>query len=168
MKLIISRCLLGVPCRYDGCVKTDLRPALHSIGFRADDLIAVCPETDGGLPTPRAPSEIIGGSATDVLAGHARVMTASGADNTAAFLNGAEIALDKAMHCGARIALLKSRSPSCGSTSHYDGTFSGTLVPGPGVTTALFEQNGIHVCSEDDLPELARLCATQGKFALVK
>ena len=75
MKLLVSRCLLGEPCRYDGRVKTDLRDALRAAGIGDDCWISVCPESDGGLPTPRTPSEIRG-TARGVLEGRDRIMAA--------------------------------------------------------------------------------------------
>ena len=93
MKLLVSRCLLGEPCRYDGRVKTDLRPPLRAAGIGDDCWISVCPESDGGLPTPRTPSEIRG-TARGVLEGRDHIMAADGRDNTACFMKGARIAAD--------------------------------------------------------------------------
>ena len=88
MKLLVSRCLLGEPCRYDGRVKTDLRAPLRAAGIGDDCWISVCPESDGGLPTPRTPSEIRG-TARGVLEGRDHIMAADGRDNTACFMKGA-------------------------------------------------------------------------------
>ena len=111
MKLLVSRCLLGEPCRYDGRVKTDLRDALRAAGIGDDCWISVCPESDGGLPTPRTPSEIRG-TARGVLDGRDRIMAADGRDNTACFMKGARFAADLCRENGVRLALLKAKSPS--------------------------------------------------------
>jgi uncharacterized protein YbbK (DUF523 family) len=111
----------------------------------------VCPEVDGGLGTPRPPAEILGGDGGDVLAGRARVITADGRDVTAAYLSGARRALETARRVGAERAILKSRSPSCGSDSIYDGSFAGRTRAGEGVTAALLRANGIQVSTEEEL-----------------
>ncbi len=144
MKVMISACLIGVRCRYDGG---------HSRNETAIDpkktyqLIPVCPEESGGLPTPRPPAEIVGGDGNDVLNGKAKVMTADGSDVTEAYLRGARHALDVAQSQGATHVILKARSPSCGCGNIYDGTFSDTLTSGDGVTTALLKRHGITVTS---------------------
>lgn len=120
MKLLVSRCLLGEPCRYDGRVKTDLRPPLRAAGIGDDCWISVCPESDGGLPTPRTPSEIRG-TARGVLEGRDHIMAADGRDNTACFMKGARIAADLCRENGVRLALLKAKSPSCGFGQVYQG-----------------------------------------------
>ena len=120
MKLLVSRCLLGEPCRYDGRVKTDLRAPLRAAGIGDDCWISVCPESDGGLPTPRTPSEIRG-TARGVLEGRDHIMAADGRDNTACFMKGARIAADLCRENGVRLALLKAKSPSCGFGQVYDG-----------------------------------------------
>lgn len=123
MKLLVSRCLLGEPCRYDGRVKTDLRPPpLRAAGIGDDCWIGVCPESDGGLPTPRTPSEIRG-TARGVLEGRDHIMAADGRDNTACFMKGARIAADLCRENGVRLALLKAKSPSWRLQGQvYDGT----------------------------------------------
>lgn len=108
----------------------------------------VCPEVDGGLGTPRPPAEVVGGDGADVLAGRARVVTGDGRDVTAEYLDGARKALDAARRTGASKAILKARSPSCGSGEIYDGSFSRTLAAGDGVTAALLRANGIQVVDE--------------------
>ena len=107
-------------------------------------LVPVCPEQLGGLPTPREPSERQG----DL------VVMKSGADVTAQYQRGAEQALHLARVFGCKKAVLKERSPSCGSGEIYDGTFSGKLTPGDGVTAALFKKNGIEVFGESDIETL--------------
>lgn len=111
----------------------------------------VCPEEDGGLATPRPAAEIRGGDGSDVLDGRARVVTEGGVDVTEAYLEGARIALERAREAGARTAILKSRSPSCGRGCIYDGSFSRTLKEGEGVTAALLEREGIQVLTEEEL-----------------
>ena len=140
-KLLVSACLLGENCKYSG--KNNYSPAVAALGERFE-LIPVCPEQLGGLPTPRTPSERVG----------ARVLTRSGADVTEAFRQGAAKTLEIARTSGAVRAMFQERSPSCGSGCVYDGTFSGTLVPGQGMTAELLEKNGIRVYSGDRIEEL--------------
>jgi len=121
--------------------------------LRGRQLVSVCPEQLGGLPTPREPAEIQGGDGQDVLSGRARVRTARGRDLTDSFLRGARETLRIARECGCVGGLLKSRSPSCGVHQHYDGTFTGTLQPGPGVTAALLRRHDI-VVAEAGQPEV--------------
>ena len=141
-KILISKCLAGFNCRYDG--GNNLVPEIKEL---ADEGVAVtaCPEQLGGLPTPRIPSERIGN----------RVVSREGKDVTAEFTAGAEAALQIALEQGCRIAVLKSRSPSCGKGCIYDGHFTGELTAGNGVTTDLLLQHGIEVLTEDEY--LARL-----------
>ncbi|MFE2727248.1 DUF523 domain-containing protein [Kitasatospora sp. NPDC059327] len=140
--ILVSACLAGVPCRYDGRAKT----AEAVVGPAGEGrAVVVCPEGAGGLPTPRPPAEIVGGDGADVLDGRARVVDSTGADLTEAFLDGARQALAAAEAAGARRALLMARSPSCGCGRIYDGTFTGASRPGDGVTAALLRRAGIAV-----------------------
>lgn len=116
-------------------------------------IIPICPEVAGGLAVPRPPAEIVSGDGRRVLAGHARVRTNDGSDVTAAYVAGAEHAVELAMHYGARVAVLKSRSPSCGIGGVYDGTFTGTLTDGMGVTAAALSDRGVRVFDETQLQE---------------
>lgn len=141
MNLMISACLLGIRCRYDGKSKT--LDCLQQLNDRYT-LIPVCPEVLGGLPTPRVPAERIGD----------RVMTKDGRDVTAEYTLGAQKALELAQSAGCACALLKERSPSCGCGVIYDGTFSGTLCGGSGVCGALLTANGIRVLGESRAEEL--------------
>jgi len=141
--LLISECLLGVPCRYDGGSK-GLNEELLSRLAQRYQLVPVCPEQLGGLETPRAPSERQG----------TRVVSNQGRDVTAQYVRGAEIALALAERFGCKAALLKQRSPSCGKGEIYDGSFSGTLVPGDGVTAESLSRCGIVVFGEDRVEEL--------------
>ena len=139
---IASACLAGVKCHYDGEARPDERfVELHNKGL----VKLVCPECLAGLPAPRCPSEISGGDGADVLDGRAHVHAEDGEDRTAEFVRGAQATLEIAKCCGAQRAYLKAKSPSCGCGCIYDGTFTGTLRSGDGVTTALLKRNGIEV-----------------------
>ncbi|MGW3091267.1 DUF523 domain-containing protein [Streptomyces sp. NPDC001108] len=140
--VLVSACLRGVPCRFDGRAKESGAVA-EALGERRP--VAFCPETAAGLATPRRPAEIVGGDGHDVLDGRARVVDDSGHDVTAEFVDGAQRALAAARRAGCTEALLMDRSPSCGRGTVYDGTFTGTLRPGDGVTAALLERHGIAV-----------------------
>lgn len=130
-----SACLCGFPCRYDGKSKPNEKiKALFDEG-RA---LPVCPEKLGGLATPRTPCEIQNG----------RIVSSDGEDRTEAYLLGSQKVLELCKKYKIKKAILKQNSPSCGSTHIYDGTFSKTLIPGEGCTTALLRKNGIEVCGE--------------------
>ncbi|MQB00819.1 MAG: DUF523 domain-containing protein [Actinobacteria bacterium] len=148
LPILVSACLAGCECRFDG--SSNLVRTVVDLAEKGRAVL-VCPEEDGGLPTPRPPAEIVGGDGHDVLAGRANVVTQSGVDVTDVYLAGARVALERAQGAGARRAILKSRSPSCGSGALYDGTFTRTLRAGDGVTAALLRENGIEVLTEADL-----------------
>lgn len=137
MKILVSACLLGVRCRYDG--KSKPHPAVERL-LEQHTLIPVCGEILGGLPTPRVSAERQG----------ERVVTADGRDVTAAYRRGAEEVLRLAERYGCTAAILKERSPSCGSGRIYDGTFTGTLTDGWGVTAELLRDHGICVIGESE------------------
>lgn len=139
-RMLVSACLLGVACRYDGGGQplADLEALLKRY-----ELIPVCPEQLGGLPTPRTPAERRNG----------RVVNRNGEDVTDAFLRGAEQVCALARLYGARLALLKGRSPSCGRGEIYDGSFTGHRVPGNGVTTEALLRMGVEVFNEDDVEQ---------------
>ena len=137
MKILVSACLLGVRCRYDG--KSKPHPAVERL-MEQHTLIPVCGEIFGGLPTPRVSAERQG----------ARVVTADGRDVTAAYRRGAEEVLRLARRYGCKAAILKERSPSCGSGRIYDGTFTGTLTDGWGVTAELLRDHGSGVVGESE------------------
>ncbi|MCE5344070.1 MAG: DUF523 domain-containing protein [Eubacteriales bacterium] len=141
MKVLVSACLLGMACRYDGNAHTDETVVRLA---KMHTLIPVCPEIYGGLPTPREPAELRDG----------RVYTRSGADVTAAYEKGAREALliARTLHCVC--AVLQDRSPSCGCGVVYDGTFSDVLTPGDGVTAKLLSNNGIHTLPASRAGEL--------------
>lgn len=141
--LLISACLLGESCRYDGEEKGLSAETLAALMQRYH-LVPVCPEIMGGLPTPRQPAEIVGDE----------VVTKDGRPVTAEYLRGGAEALRMARLFGCRAALLKERSPSCGSGKIYDGTFSGKLVSGFGKTAALLSENGLRVFGESEIDKL--------------
>ncbi|AJC19415.1 DUF523 domain-containing protein [Pandoraea pulmonicola] len=161
-RILVSSCLLGQPVRYDGGHAARATDAAILERWRLANLIVpICPEVAGGLPTPRPPAEISGASSGDaVWQSLARVMDDTGADVSAAFLEGARRALALAQRHGIRIAVLKEGSPSCGSASIYDGSFSTRKIAGEGVTAAWLRRHGIEVFSEHTLAQAdARLRA---------
>ncbi len=135
--LIISACLMGEPCRFDGQSKErkDLLVALKD-----KQHIPVCPEVEGGLPTPRPPAEISGN----------KVLRKNGEDVTQQFKKGAHQCTAQALSRNATSAILKSRSPACGCGLVYDGSFSGTLVEGDGLFTQSLKAAGIDCVSDED------------------
>ena len=141
MRILISACLLGASCRYDGRSKP--HPEVLKLAER-HQLVPLCPEQLGGLPTPRMPSERQG----------ERVVTADGTDVTEQYQRGAEEALRLCRLLGCDVAVLKERSPSCGKGQIYDGTFTGTLTVGWGVTAELLRQNGVPVYGESEIEEI--------------
>jgi len=118
---------------------------------KRERLVPVCPEQLGGLPTPREPAWIVGGDGSDVLKGGAKVISRSGGDVTENFRRGAEEALRIAKLFGAREAILKARSPSCGCGKIREPFSFDKLKEGDGVTAALLKKNGIRVITEEDL-----------------
>ena len=140
-RLLISACLLGVNCKYNG--GNNYIPRMEQLRERYE-LVPVCPETWGGLTAPRPPAERVGD----------RVLDREGRDVTAAFQEGARRALAAALERGCRKALLKERSPSCGAGWIYDGTFTGTLVPGDGLAAALLRSHGVELWGESEIEAL--------------
>jgi uncharacterized protein YbbK (DUF523 family) len=150
-KILVSACLLGAKVRYHGGDANCDDPILRD-WMNEGRLVAVCPEQEGGLPTPRPPVEIVGaGGGRGVIARDGFVRTAAGHDVTASLCQGADRALDLVKQHHIRIAVLKNGSPSCGSSVIFDGRFSGTRVAGAGVTTALLEAHGVRVFNEGEL-----------------
>ena len=147
MRVLVSMCLLGVNCRYNGEPKAEQAVA-ELLGRNDITLIPVCPEQLGGLPTPRTPSECRGES----------VISVDEEERTEAFLQGARetLRIAKLYSCGA--ALLKERSPSCGSREIYDGSFNGRRIPGEGVTARLLRESGIRVFNENEIEKLRLWC----------
>ncbi len=132
--ILISACLVGINCMYNGA--SDPRRCFIE-QMASGEVLPLCPEQLGGLSTPRQPSEIVGGTGEDVLDGNARIHTKHGHDVTQAFLQGANEALHLAKLARADEIILKQNSPSCGCGCIYDGTFTGTIRQGNGVTAAL-------------------------------
>lgn len=139
--LIISACFLGRNVKYNG--GNNLLSNIKELE-EYFELIPICPETEGGLNTPRNPSEIIGD----------KVFSNIGEDVTAQFRKGASIALERAIKSGAKLALLKSKSPSCGNGLIYDGAFSGKLTVGDGIAASLLKEHGIMVFTENEIEQL--------------
>ena len=147
MKLC-SACLLGIKCRWDGKKKPDKKV----VGLAKEELlIPICPEQLGGLSTPRVPQEIQGCSGEKVLDGKCKVKNKEGKDVTKEFIRGAKESLKISKLYGIKEFIGKSKSPSCGYGKTYDGTFTGNLMKGNGVTAALFKRNGIKVITEEEL-----------------
>ena len=146
--ILVSSCLLGECTKYSG--GHNLCPFFET---KREGIISVCPEVMGGLSTPRPPAEIVGGSGTDAVEGTCKVCSKVGTDVTAEFLRGAEKALALAKEHHVQYAVLKESSPSCGSHTIYDGTFSDVKRAGEGVTTSLLRAHGITVYSEKELTE---------------
>ena len=136
--LIVSKCLAGVPCRYDG--EDNLVPEIKALA-ESGEAVAVCPEVLGGLPTPRTPSE---------LQPDGRILNKQGEDVTAQFVSGAERAMEICRENGCTAAILKARSPSCGKGVIYDGSFAGKRVPGNGVFAQMLLDAGIPVMTEEE------------------
>ena len=139
MKILVSACLLGENCKYNGKNNYSERVAAYVAGHK---VIPVCPEVLGGLPTPRDPSEIVGGVVT----------SCKGVSVNRQFRHGAEMALRIAEENNIDLAILQSRSPSCGSGQIYDGTFTGHLIPRQGVFAELLQQHGFRVLDCEDIP----------------
>lgn len=146
--ILVSSCLAGIECRYDGTHR--LKEKIRSL-VEEKKAVTVCPELLGGFSTPRQSAEIVGGTGKDVLAGDAKVIEKSGRDVTDLYVKGAYKTLEIALKLQVTHVVLKQFSPSCGSKSIYNGTFSGERIQGEGVTSALLRKAGITVLSEEDL-----------------
>ena len=142
--LLISACLLGVRCRYDGGSKP--QPGVEELAGRYR-LIPVCPEVFGGLPVPRTDAQRRGSS----------VVTRDGRDVTGQYFAGAEEAVRLALEHRVVCAIMKEKSPSCGSSMIYDGSFSGELIEGEGLASELLRKAGVRVFSENQLDEVEKL-----------
>lgn len=139
MNILVSACLLGIPCRYDGQAKPD--KAVLALKHSGHTLFPVCPEVLGGLPTPRPPAELQGD----------QIINRSAQNVTKQYHAGAELALAMMREHRCTLAILKERSPSCGSKQVYDGTFSGTLIDGKGIAAAKLFEAGYSVIGESDV-----------------
>jgi uncharacterized protein YbbK (DUF523 family) len=144
-KVLLSACLAGVNCVYDGTNK--LHPVFAGI-YKKGDAVLFCPEALGGMKVPHSPSEISGGDGLDVIEGRGSVFSKDGKEVTVYFVKGARKTLELAVKKGIKKAVMKSKSPSCGCGRIFDGTFTKKLVSGYGVTAALLKQNGIVVVSD--------------------
>lgn len=143
MKILVSACLLGVFCRYDG--KARLNEAVAALREK-HELVPFCPEIYGGLPTPRDPAEILDG----------RVVTSRGNDVTAQYEKGAQEAVRLAQMMGCELAILQDRSPSCGVGSVHNGLFDGGLVDGDGVAAGRLREAGIAVLRASDVEKFPK------------
>ena len=155
MKIAVSACLLGEPCRYDGRSKP-----CSAVRFLAQshEIVAICPEVMGGLPVPRTRSEI------QKSAQGVRVVDEFGINRTEPYLKGAQAALTRVQEAGCELAILKAKSPACGVGEVYDGTFSGKLVQGSGVAARAFMDAGIKVLDEIELERI--LLENDGKLVI--
>lgn len=149
--IVVSACLAGFEVKYNG--SHNLNKKINE-WFKEGKAIPVCPEVLGGLSIPREPAEIVGGSGEDVLDEKAKVITNTGKDVTMEFIKGAEETLKIMKDAGAKIIIMKERSPSCGSSMIYNGNFNGEKTAGNGVTAALLKRNGIIVVSEENYEQL--------------
>lgn len=138
MKIMVSGCLLGENCKYNGGNNFSVKVSEYIEGH---EVISVCPECLGGLPTPRVPAEIVNGV----------VINKEGVCVDEQFRKGAQIALEIAQKEKIDLAILQSRSPSCGVKQIYDGTFSGTRIDGQGVFAKLLDENGFRIIDVEDL-----------------
>ena len=147
--LLISACLMGIACRYDGASRDN--PNVRDFLNRHQLLpVPICPEQLGGLPTPRTPCQFCGGNGADLWQGTATLVNGNGCDLTPFFQRGAREALKIAQLCGCKAALLKERSPSCGVQAVH---CEGKLRAGAGVTTVLLRKAGLYVFSEEEFSE---------------
>lgn len=144
--IIVSACLVGTYCRWDG--QNNLREEIQKL-VAEGRAVPVCPEQLGGLPTPRPPAEIVGGDGRDVLDGRAKVINKFGEEVTKQFIKGAKRVLKIAKSLKAKRAILKAKSTSCGLGQIYDGKFSHKLKRGEGVTCAILRRAGIEVITDE-------------------
>lgn len=146
MKIAVSACLLGVPCRFDGRSKPSSE-VQRFLRENSCEVVKICPEVMGGLSIPHPPHE------QKTIDGAVYVVDKAGNDHTALFEKGSSAACKLAVDAGCTHAILKAKSPSCGVGEVYDGTFTDTLVPGDGVAAAMLRRVGICVATEKDFQE---------------
>ncbi len=156
-KVLVSACLLGEKVRYDG--SDSIQHGILDTWASQGRIVPLCPETAGGLPTPRPPAEIEGGDVESVLRGNASILRQDGGDVTSSFMDGAETALAACWQHRVKVAVLKEGSPSCGVSRINDGSFTRTKVDGQGVTACLLARHGISVFSEAQLDDAAQRLA---------
>ncbi|QTL99002.1 DUF523 domain-containing protein [Iocasia frigidifontis] len=152
--ILVSACLMGKNCRYDGGNQKDLK--LIKL-LKDKDISLLCPEVEAGLNTPRPPAEIIKGDGCDVLQKKAQVLNKKGEDVTDSFIRGCQKALAGIDFTEVEFAVLKSRSPSCGVNKIYSGKFDGKLKKGSGVTAAFLKGKGIAVYTEEEIDKIIGL-----------
>lgn len=153
IKILVSSCLFGCKVRYHGG-DAKINHKLFENWLAEGRILHFCPEVSAGLPIPRNPSEIIGGNGINVYKGEAKIISKIGEDKTDAFIKGANLTLEFALKNNIQIAILKKNSPSCGNTSIYDGSHSGKIIDGSGVTASLLMFNGVKVFNETQLQEV--------------
>ena len=152
-KILISACLLGQKVRYDGRDNLQSHSRLQE-WIKAGNVVTICPEMAGGLPTPRPPAEIEPQkTAQNIWDGEGEIITIDGDDVTQEYLLGAQKTLALAVAHGVKVAILKARSPSCGSKTVYDGSHTRSLIDGMGVTAQLLTEHGIHVFDETEIDQ---------------
>ncbi len=149
-KILISSCLLGENVKYDGGNNSILENKFIQFLKKNNFLIPVCPEVDGGLPIPRIPVEIV----------ENRAVNKEGIDKTTEFVCGAKIALKQAVKYGIKMAIMKSKSPSCGKNFIYDGSFTKTLIKQDGISVKLLKKHNIKIFSENELEEAYKFWKT--------
>ncbi len=149
-KILISSCLLGENVKYDGGNNSILKNEFIQFLKRYNYLIPICPEVDGGLPIPRVPVEIMKN----------RAVNKEGIDKTIEFVCGAKIALEQAVKYGIKMAIMKSKSPSCGKNFIYDGSFTKTLIKQDGISVKLLKKHDIKIFSENELEEACKFWKT--------
>ncbi|MFD0826361.1 DUF523 domain-containing protein [Neobacillus sp. M.A.Huq-85] len=149
--ILVSSCLAGLDVRYNrtNCLNDKISKLVEE-----NKAITICPELLGGFSTPREPAEIIGGNGEDVLDGNAKVVDKSGKDVTQLYIKGAYSTLEQAIELNATLVVLKENSPSCGSSTIYNGEFTEKKIMGMGVTSALLKRNGLKVISEEQFADI--------------
>ena len=149
-KVLVSACLLGKNCRFNG--GHSHLPDLEDLDV---DFIPICPEEAGNLGTPRPAAEMQD-SAESILNGVGSILTNDGNNITEKFIQGSEESLEKGLNSGAEVAILKSRSPSCGIGTIYDGTFTQSLIDRDGIFAHLCRKSGINCISSDDSDQIKK------------
>ena len=149
-KVLISACLLGKRVRYDGNALSVFAKILDQ-WMTEGRVVSICPEVDAGMSIPRAPAELSNGDGYDVWEGTALVFEDAGTDVTTYFKKGAQLALEMCRKHNVKVAVLADKSPSCGSSEIYDGSFTNKKIDGVGVTAALLKENGVEVFSQHDI-----------------
>lgn len=155
MIYLVSACLLGQNCKYNG--KNNYNKAFWKL-VKTKKIVPFCPEQAGGLTTPRLPAEIQGKDGFDVLKGNSKVVTCDGVDVTKNYVKGAKETLKIIKLFGVQRAILKSKSPSCGCKYIYNGDFSGKLKKGVGVTAAYLKIRGIETLDSNEFLEKSSTC----------